>query len=390
MNIVDFTNIISNISEHDVSRKDKVVSAISRLQVSQCADPQIMHLRSASTGLLLPYQVPCGHCYHCRETKLNEWVTRMCLETDAHKHCYFVTLTYRSYDNYEDIPPELLDAFWHYDDYNKNRKLCWSPCLIRGEHVSQFMRNLRNDTNNRDIRFFCGSEYGSTYGRPHHHVIIWSDEPIYITDIMKAWSHREQNTSARSGRFQKLRYKCYADGNGFDYNDLYANGTLFTDSKATIDGQQMSAAHAFRYVSKYLQKGSEDASLESPCFSRLRLFHNFLHALREESVDSRYYDVMTENVCRSTWNNLRKQYPNFFNSLPFIDYEDYVKLAVTNRPTYELYHKEFSKMFFRSTLADLVNLFGYRLHKTTRTKISNLQLEIIQKIAKWHTCLAQN
>lgn len=383
MSIDDFTQVIENISEHDVARKDKVLSAISRLQVSQCADPQIMHLRSAATGLLMPYQVPCGKCYHCRETKLNEWVTRMCLETDTHKHCYFVTLTYRSYDRYVDIPDEIRDAFWHYDNNNKNGKYCWSPCLIRGEHVSQFMRNLRNDTNNRNIRFFCGSEFGSTYGRPHHHMILWSDEPIYITDVMRAWSHREQNSSSYSGRFQKLRYKCYADGQGFDYNDLYANGTLYTDAKATIDGQQMTAACAFKYVSKYLQKGADDVNMDAPCFSRLRYFQEYCAALVDGVQDDmkRYDSVMTPNVCRSVWNKMRQFNPNMFNLLPFIDYDQFIKLQSDS--TYELYHKAFSKYFFSQSLRDFCGLFGFRTTMSRGSGIGSFYaLENIQRFAQ--------
>lgn len=216
--------------------------------LSHCEHPRRIYVSNPDTGERYPIDAPCGKCYHCVETRQNEWVTRMWHETSlGHKFCYFTTLTYSSYKKYEDIPSKLLDAFWHYDNLNENKAFSYSPCLCRIEHLQYFLRNLRNDLASegypRKITYFACQELGKKYGRPHFHLIIWSDTPLTTEMIEKAWS-------IRSGR----KNLTYVPIGRIEHDDLTNNGTIIKDKTVKIDGNNYSVQHAFKYVAKYVCK----------------------------------------------------------------------------------------------------------------------------------------
>lgn len=221
---------------------------IYKTQISDCDHPKTIWITSADTGTKYPIQSCCGECYHCRETKQNEWVTRMWHETKYNsRFCYFITLTYKPHFKYKDIPARFLDAFWHYDDYNETHHQCWSPCLLRLEHLQYFIRNLRNDLEssgrNRHLTFYACGEYGHEYGRPHFHLIVWSQEPITSYDVTRAWSYRK-------GR----KFMCADPIGRIEIDDLNQNGTICKDKSIHLDGKNYSVRNAFQYVAKYVGK----------------------------------------------------------------------------------------------------------------------------------------
>ena len=197
---------------------------------SQCFNPQKVQVLNPVTREMEMREVPCGKCYHCRITKVNEWCTRMVLESKARKYCYFITLTYSSRSNHTEVFRETMPA---YHSSNMEHKQMWSPLVLRKDHLQKFFKRLRKNTNKRFKYFACG-EYGGTYARPHYHMILWCDEPISKIDICRAWS-----TTDDYGRRVII-------GN-IDYN-LIADNHLMNE-------KQMAA---FKYVCKYLQKGSFD------------------------------------------------------------------------------------------------------------------------------------
>jgi hypothetical protein len=71
----------------------------------------------------------------------------MMLEKQSHVDCAFITLTYD-----QNSVPEKLD----YSD------------------VSAFLKRYRRSTGS-SVRFFCCGEYGSKFGRPHWHLILFQE-----------------------------------------------------------------------------------------------------------------------------------------------------------------------------------------------------------------------
>jgi hypothetical protein len=98
----------------------------------------------------------------CRIKKTTEWKVRMIHEASFHQHNQFVTLTY---------DPENLP---------------YGSDLIYS-HVQNFLKAVRQQYG--EVRFFCAGEYGSNYGRPHWHLIIYG---LNLTDL-------EQNGTGSRG-----------------------------------------------------------------------------------------------------------------------------------------------------------------------------------------------
>lgn len=105
--------------------------------------------------------VPCGKCYHCRITHVNEWVTRMVLESMYNKYCYFITLTYGLQSERTDL---FAETYPRWTTFNQNHVYQNTPLVLRKDHLQKFFKRLRKNTNKRFKYFACG-EYGHTYGQ---------------------------------------------------------------------------------------------------------------------------------------------------------------------------------------------------------------------------------
>lgn len=161
-------------------------------------------------------EVPCGKCYHCKITKINEWVTRMVLQSLYSKYVYFGTLTYAvtNTKTFEETNPI-------YSDINKEHKYLPTPLLLRKDHLQKFFKRFRKNTGKRIQYFACG-EYGGTYGRPHFHFIMWSDVSISESEVANSWS--EKYVSLGRVELQDMRTEA------------------------------INIEHSYKYVCKYLQK----------------------------------------------------------------------------------------------------------------------------------------
>lgn len=116
-------------------------------------------------------QLPCGQCIGCRLKRSKEWAIRCMHELRDHQESCFLTLTYRP----EDLP--------------ENGSL--DPDVF-----VKFMKRLRKHIEPQKIRFFQCGEYGSNYGRPHHHAIIFGWRPkdlkfFKMTNGQKLWISQE-------------------------------------------------------------------------------------------------------------------------------------------------------------------------------------------------------
>ena len=233
-------------------------------QVGHCYYPTFRKVRDCHSGFMRYVQVPCGHCYHCQETKINEWVTRMYAHAEDFKNVYFVTLTYRPFVHPEArldslMMNKLVDALYHKDSSNVTKHLAYSPCVLVKKHYQNFIKKLRKYSHIDDLTYVVSGEYGKKYGRPHFHLILFTNNTITKRDIERAWSvalhykdgQLNYKTSQVGGR--TLYYKI---GN-VDFHDLVSNGTFNTTAKIKVDGTFMNAANCFSYVCKYVCKRDE-------------------------------------------------------------------------------------------------------------------------------------
>ena len=184
---------------------------------SECFNPKKVKIYDGIKKTYEERYVPCGKCYHCRITRVNEWVTRMQLQSMQSLHTYFITLTYSTY-----APIQILkecDAVVH--NYNVDHKMQLSPLVLNKKHVQNFFKRLRKNTD-KCCQYFCCGEYGDRYARPHYHIILWSDLPFIAQEIQNAWS----------------------------LNNVPIGNIDFQD----MNTEAINITHSFKYVCKYVQK----------------------------------------------------------------------------------------------------------------------------------------
>lgn len=248
-------------------------------QDTHCLYPKRQLIYDSHLGSYRFIEVSCGHCYHCQKSKVNEWCTRMYAHVEDFKHVYYVTLTYRSITN-PDLPinqlylNKMVQAVWSKDALNSTRHLSYNPCVLVKKHYQDFFKRLRKNTGFSDITYVLSGEYGEDYGRPHFHIILFSNSVLTRKDIERAWSFMIFKHA--DGRF--FYYKNQKNGTIYnmpighvDFHDLVSNGTFNTKCKIKVEGTFMNAAHCFSYVCKYVVK-RDDANL-----SRVHLAYNNLY-----------------------------------------------------------------------------------------------------------------
>lgn len=108
-----------------------------------------------------PVSVPCGKCIPCLVSKRQEWTFRL---EQEFKNCLhgasFITLTY---------DPKHLPANGSLDK----------------KHVQDYLKRLRKKDGTNSIRYYCVGEYGSRYGRPHYHLLLFGGSEKHIRDAWK-------------------------------------------------------------------------------------------------------------------------------------------------------------------------------------------------------------
>ena len=181
---------------------------------SSCLYPISINV-SDSLGKVHKMYVPCGRCIACQDQKRNEWVSRMCLHSLSHKHCYFVTLTYGSYNLYDyknhPFKDDWLMTKPRLSHKNYLHTLKYMPSLLRQEHLTKFLKRLRIELG-FEISYCAAGEYGEKYQRPHFHLIIWSDNVITYQNIVNAWSfqcYEVSNNDVRSYNGKCSRNKVF-------------------------------------------------------------------------------------------------------------------------------------------------------------------------------------
>lgn len=112
----------------------------------------------------------CGKCVECQRAYSDEWALRLYHEKKYHKYSFFLTLTYDD----EHCPPMLMK-----------------------KDLQTFIRRLKKVV---DFRYFACGEYGGKTGRPHYHLMIFTDdlEPFgfYCPFVMGNYSDYFRYTSS--------------------------------------------------------------------------------------------------------------------------------------------------------------------------------------------------
>lgn len=273
-----------------------------------CSSPRKMWCYDAHMGCQRLMTIPCGVCYHCRETKKNEWVTRCYAHTKDFKNVYFVTLTYTSIrpDVKEGsvqwlIRDYLRDALWTLDDHNQNKTLCWSPCVVCQDHFQKFMMRLRKNTGFTDITYVASYEYGKRFARPHAHFILFTNNDLTKADIQRAWSLlvcRDGKGNIVKKTSQKTKGHLASFGN-VDFHCLTTNGTFNEEQKIKVDGNYLSAAHCFKYVCKYVLKNDPSQKLQK--------YDTYFNCSR---VDFAYDNLYFGNNSQEAWHFRQHKNPN--------------------------------------------------------------------------------
>lgn len=94
---------------------------------------------------------------------MSDWVVRLSDERRFNVYSYFVTLTYSN----ENLP------------LNNNG----DPCLNKRD-LQLWFKRLRKV---HRFRYFAVGEYGSRFGRPHYHAILFSNEKIERSALSNTW-----------------------------------------------------------------------------------------------------------------------------------------------------------------------------------------------------------
>lgn len=264
---------------------------INNLLYSECHNPVKVKIYNGIKNCYEYKNVPCGQCYHCKITRINEWVTRMVVQSNYSNYVYYGTLTYdgKHITALDDCLP-----IWSCDNYTKKRS--YTPLILRKDHLQNFFKRLRKNTGIK-FQYACCGEYGSTYGRPHFHYIIWSNEPIKVYEVKKAWRSplvTDPNKKALIGRVEHRDIK----------HDAYLNE------------KDKDVTHVYKYVCKYIQKTDFD-------FNKLPNFNNHYYNYKKRFD---YVNCKKENSIAYERVYLSDDLDDYLKDKDVFDFDEYKKV----------------------------------------------------------------
>lgn len=270
---------------------------------SECQNPIKLKVYNGITNTYDVKELPCGKCYHCKITRINEWVTRMVVQSNYSKYVYFGTLTYNG-NKVTTLNDECLSLI---SSFNERKHPNDTPIILRKDHVQNFFKRLRKNTGIKLQYAYCG-EYGSTYSRPHYHYIIWSNDPISILSIYKAWSAPRKDGKGKTP-IGKVEHRDIKNNPDPRYND--PDGTW-----------------AYKYVCKYIQKFDfKFEELKTLKLHKLTYEKNFkpIHSITTQEdyyLTTRVDNYLKEKNIKS-WKEYRKAFSPFFScsKKPAIGYQ---------------------------------------------------------------------
>lgn len=119
-------------------------------------------------------QVPCGKCRKCRHSYVQDWVFRMEAELEKSDTAYFITLTYEN----DNLP---------------RTRMGW-PTLVKRDIQLYFKRlRKRQHKSSKRLKYYACGEYGSNFGRPHYHAIIFNLDQNGFQNLQDCWTIRKNS-----------------------------------------------------------------------------------------------------------------------------------------------------------------------------------------------------
>lgn len=211
-----------------------------------------LHPRSIVTIRGEVIKVRCGHCEACTNMSSLTYTTQCELESQSHRYCMFVTLTYdnqnvplvrpvyrKSVLSFLPASPRLHAHFatcdrpsfaiapavhldrttlgMYFSKFALPEYLDGLIPVLDKVDVQHFLKRLRYriyKTTNEKIRYFACGEYGPVHFRPHYHLQLWFDNPETLAYMGKAISS--------SWKFGRVDYSL-SKGSTSSYVAAYSN-----------------------------------------------------------------------------------------------------------------------------------------------------------------------
>lgn len=132
--------------------------------------------------------VPCGKCYECKKQKTADWSFRLHTEMKRSFNLLFVTLTYNDHNlpHHVKLSDSTYPTTKPYEVTIPYLHPHIVPTLVKKD-VQDFLKRLRYyDKGNKKIKYYAVGEYGSRFGRPHYHIILYNCSNGLL--INKAWT----------------------------------------------------------------------------------------------------------------------------------------------------------------------------------------------------------
>lgn len=322
---------------HDING---IKSAYKSYLVGRCHNPIKIKIKDSFTNEFREIEIPCGHCYHCRETRTNQWVFRLYAHSEFYKYIYFITLDYapiyQKSDQMNYVISKLGKAVYHLDDLNSTHRLAFHPTLLCKEHYQNFLKRLRSIDRLKDAQlsyFLCG-EYGKKFSRPHFHILLFSNEPVFQKDLDYCWSlFYVKNKQGKYVQHTNQKYTdiIYQHKIGtVKLDDLKANGNFNQYKTVNIDGQKYEAKYCFKYVCKYMFKTLYPDTRVKLAYQQL-----FPKMLQPDETAHRYAIWLRTNLESDELIPIRTSYKLLYP-------QDYSFICPDKIPTYEVFKKTYA------------------------------------------------
>lgn len=209
-----------------------------------------------SISALSHLQVPCNKCVKCKKKRLNDWAFRLQQQAKISTNVLYVTLTYND------------------ENISQTRTLSKRDLQL----FFKRLRKIHHKKTVQKISYFAVGEYGSKYGRPHYHLLLFNVHTPEL--VQQAWDK------------------------GFDK-------TEYLRSNAGI-----------RYVLKYItkEKFGGEFQLQSQGLGKNYLTENIL----------KYHQTTVENAFITLEGGIKMSIPRYYKDKIYTDYQktkvtDYLK-----------------------------------------------------------------
>lgn len=243
-----------------------------------------------------PVVIPCGKCVGCRLERSRQWATRCMHEASLYDMNCFLTLTY----NGEHLPEDNS---------------------IHVRELQLFWKRLRKAIPEH-IRYFACGEYGSKFGRPHYHAVVFG------------WWPPDAQIHART-KNGDLLYTSQL------LNDIWQNGFVII---GTVTFESCA------YVARYIMKKQLGSNIDPERYVNLDTGEvkekEFVIMSRKPGIGQEWIRLYAPEVLTNGWiyaNGHKSQIPKYYkNQLEKLDEKKYLqlkgksaKLAVSRERSYD-------------------------------------------------------